>query len=346
MANDQTSGNQAAWLDSANKQLRVAEAETPKPGADDVIIRNFAVAVNPVDWKIQDSGAFIKQWPMILGCDVAGEIAEVGSDVKAFKKGDRVLAHATSLLSSNAQEGGFQLYTKSSSKTTALIPGDITYAAASVLPLALDTAIVGLCSPAEEGKGLGLPFPSLDPKPSGKTIVVWGGSSSVGALCIQLATAAGAKVVAVSSSANFDFCKRCGATEVCDYKKADTVVEDVVKAVKSAGGEFAGVYDAISIQDQSYKYTLPVLEKLGGGVLSVVLGGPKDPPSSVKVGNVFGINPLTHPVWEKYITQALEQGKLMCLPEPLVVGKGLEAVQKGLDKNKEGVSARKVVIEL
>lgn len=46
-----------------------------------------------------------------------------------------------------------------------------------------------------------------------------------------------------------------------------------------------------------------------------------------------------------YINPALEQGKLQCLPEPLVIGKGLDAVQKGLDKNKEGVSAKKVVIE-
>lgn len=233
------------------------------------------------------------------------------------------------------------------SQKAALIPDSITYNSASVLPLAVDTALVGLCSPAAEGKGLGLAFPSLTPKPSGKTIVVWGGSSSVGALAIQLATAAGAKVVAVASKANFDFCKRCGAVDVYDYKSASTVVDDVAKAVKSAGGEFAGVYDAISLQDQSYKFAIPILEKLGGGNLAVVLGKPEgELPQGVKVGNVFGINPLTHPVWEEYVTPALEEGKLLCLPEPLVVGKGLEAVQSGLDKNKEGVSAKKVVIEL
>jgi len=43
--------------------------------------------------KIQDTGYFIKQWPNILGCDIAGEIAEVGSNVKNFKKGDRVFAY-------------------------------------------------------------------------------------------------------------------------------------------------------------------------------------------------------------------------------------------------------------
>lgn len=87
------SSNQAAWLDGAGKKLRVAEAELPKPGADDIVIRNFAVAVNPVDWKIQDIGFYIQQWPIILGCDVAGEVAEVGSNVQRFKKGDRVTGY-------------------------------------------------------------------------------------------------------------------------------------------------------------------------------------------------------------------------------------------------------------
>lgn len=256
-----------------------------------------------------------------------------------------MLRHANSLVTSEPRNGGFQLYTAAPAGTTAILPGSVTYASGSVLPLALDTALVGLCSPAEDGKGLGLSLPSLNPQPSGKTIVVWGGSSSVGALCIQLATAAGTKVVAVASNHNFDFCKKCGAVEVCDYKKS-SVVEDVVSAVKAVGGDFAGVYDAISVQDQSYKHALPILEKLGGGVIAVVLGGPENPPSSVKVAQVFGINPMTHPVWEKYITQALEEGKLQCLPEPLIVGKGLESIQKGLDENKKGVSAKKVVIEL
>ncbi len=59
------------------------------------------------------------------------------------------------------------------------------------------------------------------------------------------------------------------------------------------------------------------------------------------------INPaVSGSVWEHFITPALEQGKLKCLPEPLMVGKGLSSIQKGLDTSKVGVSAKKVVIEL
>lgn len=82
-----------------------------------------------------------------------------------------------------------------------------------MIPLALDTAAVGLYSPTSDGY-FELPYPSFKPSPSGKTIIVWGGSSSVGALTIQLAVASGAKVVTTASSHNFDFVKGLGASEV------------------------------------------------------------------------------------------------------------------------------------
>lgn len=52
------------------------------------------------------------------------------------------------------------------------------------------------------------------------------------------------------------------------------------------------------------------------------------------------------PVWEDFVGEALERGVLRCLPESLVVGKWLEFVQEGLRILREGVSGRKVVVEL
>lgn len=89
--------NQAAYLDGKGKTFRVGSAEVPKPKDTEVVIKNHAIAINPVDWKVQDSGIFIKDWPIVLGCDVAGEIVEVGSSVKHLQKGDRVMSHAISL---------------------------------------------------------------------------------------------------------------------------------------------------------------------------------------------------------------------------------------------------------
>ncbi|KAK0829797.1 hypothetical protein LTR73_003933 [Friedmanniomyces endolithicus] len=316
--------NRAAWLDGAAKKLRIDEADMPKPESDEVVIKNSAIAINP---------------PMILGCDAAGTVTAVGSSVTRFQRGDRVTGHTISLLSQSPQDGGFQLYSRLKANKTAILPESVSFAAGSVLPLALDTAAVGLYSPAEGAKGLGLPPPSLEPKPSGKVLVCWGGSSSVGALVIQLAVASGAKVVATASPHNFEFCKDAGASKV------RVCGRDVVAAVKKVGGEFVGLYDAISLPEESYKHTVPIVEKLGGGPLAFVLGPPENAPESVKPAHVFGVNDMTSGIWEDYVTAALEKGKLRCLPPPQVVGKGLESVQAGLDANKKGVSAKKVVIE-
>ena len=255
--------------------------------------------------------------------------------------------HCISLVNSKPEYGGFQLYTAVVAAKTAKIPASVSFSEGSVIPLAFDTAAVGLYSPVSDGF-LGLPLPSFTPSSSGKTIVIWGGSSSVGALAIQLAASSGVKVVAVASKRNFDFCKNLGASEVLDYNNKDSIVDDVVSAVKKVGGTFAGVYDAISIQDQSYDFTAPIVEKLGGGSLATVLPPPGQDklPGNVKAGNVFGVSEMTHQMWADFIPKALASGQLKCVPEPLIVGKGLESVQKGLDKNKEGVSAKKVVIEL
>ncbi|KAM0721597.1 hypothetical protein Q7P37_002522 [Cladosporium fusiforme] len=336
--------NQAAYLDGKGQTLRVADAEMPKPNADEVIIKNHAIAINPVDWKIQDSGLFIQKWPVVIGCDVSGEVVEVGSNVKHLQKGDRVLGHCTSLATQDSKNGAFQLYSATPAAVTAKIPDSASYSEASVLPLALDTAAAGLYGSRADGF-MGLEYPTLTPTQSGKTLVVYGASSSVGALVVQLAAASGVYVIAVASEHNHAFCRSLGASETFDYKSA-SVVDDVVKAVKaSEPRNFIGVYDTISNAD-SYKITVPFLEKLGAGNLAVTLPGPQDVPQAVKVGNVFGINPVTHPVWQSYVPEALQQGKLKFVPEPMVIGKGLESLQKGCDANKKGVSAKKVVIEL
>lgn len=122
-------------------------------------------------------------------------------------------------------------------------------------------------------------------------------------------------------------------------------MEDVVAAVKEVGGNFVGTYDAISNRD-SYRDALPITEKLGGKLYAHVLPPPESGADNVKLGYVFGVNDLTHPIWKEYVTQALESGNLKPVPEPLIVGKGLESVKKGWEENRNGVSARKVVIEL
>src|SRR5271168_5439907 len=73
------------------------ETDVPEPtlGADMVLIEAVATSVNPIDWKVR-SGARQKDFPLtlpaILGCDVSGVVRAVGSNIRAFKPGDRVIA--------------------------------------------------------------------------------------------------------------------------------------------------------------------------------------------------------------------------------------------------------------
>lgn len=55
---------------------------------------------------------------------------------------------------------------------------------------------------------------------------------------------------------------------------------------------------------------------------------------------------LVDHIWHKFVPEALADGQLRPNPEPLVVGKGLESIQNGMDKLKMGVSARKLVVEI
>ena len=83
--------NQAAWLDQANTPLRVGDAPMPSAGPREIVVKNAAIAINPLDCHMQDSGVFVQQWPAVFGCEVAGEVFEVGEGVHRFKKGDRVI---------------------------------------------------------------------------------------------------------------------------------------------------------------------------------------------------------------------------------------------------------------
>lgn len=86
------SSNQAAWLTKADTPLEVREAPMPTAGPGEIVVRNFAVAINPLDTHMQKTGIFVQQWPAIFGCDVAGEVHQVGADADSrFKKGDRVI---------------------------------------------------------------------------------------------------------------------------------------------------------------------------------------------------------------------------------------------------------------
>lgn len=351
-----STANSAAWIPAEKAPLQVATAPFPDVGDHEVILENRVVAVNPVDWKIQAYGGFPLPYPTILGEDVAGEIVEVGKEVKGLKKGDRVIAHSLGLGSGSAY-GGFQLYPRLKVETVAKLPKKLDFNQSVVLPLSISTAAAGLYLKTT----LGLRYPELKSNSTStstsehgrkkSTLLLWGGSSSVGSSVIQLAVASGYDVVATASSANHSYVKSLGASLVLDYHDPD-IVPSLISLLQKEGVTLVGAYDAIGA-DSTVRQSAAVLHALGGGTVASVVATPDDLPKDVKVARIGSTNIVNteggivaKKVWGEYVPAALEQESLKPAPQELIVGHGLNSVQAGLDRQKSGVSARKVVVTL
>lgn len=235
------SEHKASFLDGKGEKFRTGTTETKQPGQIEVLIKVGALAINPVDWKIQDSGWLIKNWPAIMGEDVAGEIEAVGDGVTRFKTGQRVLAHSPYLLTQRLEQGGFQEKVVVPENAVAQIPAKVQFQDATVLPLAVSTAAAGLYQKKKD-VCLELPLPTANPEKTNKTLLVWGGSSSVGTAAIQLAVASGVTVVTTCSPRNFQLVEKLGA-KAFDYN-SPSIVGDLVAELKK--GDFVGGYDGKS----------------------------------------------------------------------------------------------------
>ncbi|KAF2638575.1 GroES-like protein [Massarina eburnea CBS 473.64] len=336
--------NQAAWILKAKEQLQVKEAPFPKADAGQVVIKSRAIAINPVDWKIQayDDLPGLK-YPSILGCDLAGEVHEVGSGVTNVQKGDRVIGMAVQLVTGNSAQGAFQKYVLLPSNVVAKIPSSMSFTEAAVLPLNISTALHLLF----RKETLGLPLPSTPgtaPPKTNKSVLVWGGSSSVGACAIQLAAAAGVKVVTVASAHNLENVKGLGASAAFDYK-SPSVIDDIVSAL--AGTDFTGIADTIG--GDAPKTWGPVYKKLGGRFGTVT--PPQDMPEGIEGEMVYAeliaaAKEAHETIWGGWLEQAMEKGTAKALPPAKVVGKGLESLQDAMEVQKNGVSFQKIVVEV
>jgi NADPH:quinone reductase-like Zn-dependent oxidoreductase len=230
--------NTAAWLIAAKfKPLEVKPAPYIPPTESEMVVKNAAVSINPKNWKLQDFTILPFEYPTILGSEIAGTVEEVDSSVSRFKKGDRVLGHAMGLTTKRASDGAFQEYTVVPAGIVVEIPSTLAFERAVVLRLTLSTA-VGLF---QKGS-LELQYPSVNPKPTGKSLLVWGGAFCVGSNAIQLAVAADYEVITTASPKNFEYTKSLGASQVFDYN-GKIIADDLVSALK--GKTIAGVLDCI-----------------------------------------------------------------------------------------------------
>ncbi|KAM0750477.1 GroES-like protein [Meredithblackwellia eburnea MCA 4105] len=378
-----TSINLASLAPKLGGDLIVKEASFPTPNPNEIVVESKALGINPFDWIVWIASNLATSWltfPAVLGTDVAGEVVAVGSAVTKFKVGDRVLSLAVGMdkdVNSPAR-GAFQSFPIVSESLTSKIPDTLSYEEASVLPLGIATASAGLFQ--KDHLALKYPQPG-NVKPKGETILVWGGSTSVGINAIQLAVAAGYDVIATSSPRNFNLLKSLGASAAFDYNSA-TVVKDISSHLqtkpKVSGAIALGMGSAeacvaiigslpsipahrkfVSIATGPFeldkffahrRVPLSAMPGIVGGLLVWVLKMTiKTTLKGVKTNQIWGTDvkksEVGKAIFEDFLPEALGAKTFRALPEPFVVGHGLESIQAGFEAQVKGVSAKKVVSE-
>ena len=368
--------NTAAWLDSPYADFAVRPAPYSPPGPDQLVVRNRAVAVNPLDAVKQSTGNLMYRWlpySAVLGEDVAGEVVEVGRAVTRFRVGDRVLAYAVGMEKGrdHRAEAGFQQYTVVQENLAAPVPAGMGFEDAVVLPLAVSTAASALFQRDQ----LGLRHPTASTRPTGETVVVWGAATSVGSNAVQLATAAGYRVIATASPRNHDRMRALGAAQVFDYA-SPTVVADVVAeiggatvagllAVGTGSAEpvvaIAAATGAKRVSMASPSVSFGELPRGGGAPVALVRLVARLVAGNVALqarclqrgirarfvwGSTLMANEVGPMLWAEFLPSALASGRYTPAPAPEVVGHGLENVQLAVDALRRGVSARKLVVTL
>ena len=193
--------------------LEIAEIPAPEPGPDEILVRNFATALNRAD-LLQRRGLYPPPpgESAILGLEFAGEVAGVGNSVEGYSIGDRVFGLVGG--------GAYAEFLAVNRGLVVAIPDHLSYDAAAAIPEAFYTAQEALFE--------------LGALRVGQTLLVHAGASGVGTAAIQLARFIGATVIATAGSAEkARMCEELGATRAVNYREEDfaEVVRDLSSGV-------------------------------------------------------------------------------------------------------------------
>ncbi len=194
--------------------LQIGHRPVPKPGSGDVLVKVAAAGVNRAD-AMQRSGHYPPPPGAsdILGLEVSGTVAGLGSDASGWEVGDAVCALLTG--------GGYAEYCIAPAPQCLPIPAGLDQIDAAAIPEAAFTVWTNVF---ERGR--------LAP---GETLLVHGGSSGVGTMAMALARASGAHVLATAGSPEkCAACERLGAERAINYRTEDFV--EVIRTATSGRG--------------------------------------------------------------------------------------------------------------
>lgn len=250
----------AAYIEQTGPPENIVYGDLPKPepSGSQVLVKVGAVAVNPVDTYVRGGMiAFELPKPFIVGCDLAGVVEAVGPEVSRFKPGDRVWGTNQGLL---GRQGTFAEYAAVDECWLYPTPERVADREAAAISLVGITAHLGLFRKAR-----------IQP---GESLFVHGGSGGVGSCVVQMATAAGARVMTTAGDdRKAEACRQLGADLVVNYK-----TDDVDEAIRRFAPEGLNVWWE-TLREQDFERIVGHLA-LGGRIV-VMAGRDAKPPLPV-----------------------------------------------------------------
>lgn len=195
----------AVQIKNYTKTLHTELCEVPLPtiGDDEVLVKVMAAAVNPLELLIMSGSVKLIQnykMPLTLGNECAGVVEKVGRKVRRFKAGDRVYARLPL-----AKIGAFAEYVAITQTALAKMPAGYEYDVAAAIPLTGLTAYQGL---VEELSAQ-----------AGETLLIPGGSGSLGQMAVPIAKALGLHVIVTGNARAKERTLALGADEYLDYRQ-------------------------------------------------------------------------------------------------------------------------------
>jgi len=234
----------AAVFYAAHEPLRLEEVATPEPQAGEVLVRVAGCGVCHTDLHYVDHGTpTFKPPPIILGHEVAGTVTEVGTGVTTFKPGARVLIPAVlscghcglcrsgrenicehSQMLGNHIHGGYAEFVAVPAKDVVVMPDDVPLVEGSVIADAVTTPYHAVVR-----RGRVTP---------GDWVAIFG-CGGVGLSLVQIASAVGARVIAVDvKDAKLDTARRFGATAVLNASTTKKLDKEI-RAISGGGVDVA-----------------------------------------------------------------------------------------------------------
>lgn len=213
----------------------------PEPSDGQVLVKSLWTAINPVDTYSATTGLLVVGWPLTLGADASGVVTKCGPNVPAHLSVGTHVFGCTRL--GSPSYGTCAEYLLMDAQTTfAVTPKTkdrgIGYPEAATLGASVLTAALGIFD------GLHTPLSATESPPAdGEWIVILGGAGSVGKSALQIARAAGYKVLTSCSPGSASVVDKLGA-EWFSYK--DQVEEQVRAVQRKTGGNVARIFDTVA----------------------------------------------------------------------------------------------------